>query len=154
MSEHEPPIDPEEESIQNALDTLVQLEEDGTLEDLAQVANIIALASEAVDDDMVQSLMRSTVRAGELFDTAAGEPEALRNLEVLVGALTESAPEPAETPDRVGMVGALRKMRDPDVQRGLGFTLQLLGGLGEQLEDRAERYDFEDQQAALESLDE
>ncbi len=154
MSNEDQSIDPEAESVQNALKTLVELEESGTLDDLAEVANTVSLASEAVDDDMVKSLMRSTVRAGELFDTAAGEPEALRNLEVLTGALTESAPDPAEAPDRVGMVGALRKMRDPDVQRGLGFTLQLLGQIGEQLEARADRYDFEDEQELLDSLDE
>jgi uncharacterized protein YjgD (DUF1641 family) len=153
MSDTEDPIDPEAESVQNALETLVELEETGTLDDLAEAANLVSLAAEAVDDDMVKSTMRAAVRAGELFDTAAGEPEALRNLEVFTAAMTEAAPEPSEPPERVGRFGAIGKMGDPKVQRGLGFTFRLLHEIGDQLEQRAERYDFEAEQAALEDLE-
>jgi uncharacterized protein YjgD (DUF1641 family) len=149
MSETDDPIDPEAESVQNALETLVELEETGTLEDLAEAANLVSLASEAVDDDMVKSTMRAAVRAGELFDTAAGEPEALRNIEVFTAAMTEAAPDPADPPERVGKFGAISKMSDPKIQRGLGFTFRLLHEIGDQLEQRAERYDYE---ADLEAL--
>ena len=149
MSDTDDPIDPEAESVQNALETLVELEETGTLEDLAEAANLVSLASEAVDDDMVKSTMRAAVRAGELFDTAAGEPEALRNIEVFTAAMTEAAPDPAEPPERVGKFGAISKMSDPKIQRGLGFTFRLLHEIGDQLEQRAERYDYE---ADLEAL--
>ena len=136
-------IDPDSEAVQNALETLVELEETGTLDDLAEAANLVSLASEAVDDDMVRSTMRAMVHAGELFDTAAGEPEALRNLEVFTAALSETAPDPSEAPDQVGMVGTLRKMNDPKTKRGMGFMVQLLHELGDQLEKRAHRYDFD-----------
>jgi uncharacterized protein YjgD (DUF1641 family) len=149
MSETDDPIDPEAESVQNALETLVELEETGTLEDLAEAANLVSLASEAVDDDMVKSTMRAAVRAGELFDTAAGEPEALRNIEVFTAAMTEAAPDPADPPERVGKFGAISNMSDPKIQRGLGFTFRLLHEIGDQLEQRAERYDYE---ADLEAL--
>ena len=140
MSDTESPDDAQAASIQSAAETLAELEETGTIDDLAQAANTISLAAEAVDNDMVKSTTRATVRAGELFDTAAGEPAALRNLEVFTAALSETAPDPADPPDRVGMLGAVRRMSDPSVQRGLGFMLRLLGELGDQLEARAERY--------------
>ncbi len=139
----EEPIDPESEAVQNALETLVELEETGTLEDLAAAANLVSLASEAVDDDMVKSTMRAMVHAGELFDTAAGEPEALRNLEMFTAAMSETAPDPAEAPEPVGMVGSLRKLNDPKTKRGMGFMLKLLHELGDQLEQREHRYDFD-----------
>ncbi|MBS3760046.1 DUF1641 domain-containing protein [Halodesulfurarchaeum sp.] len=139
----EEPIDPDSEAVQHALETLVELEETGTLDDLADAANLVSLASEAVDDDMVRSTMRAMVHAGELFDTAAGEPEALRNLEVMTAALSETAPDPATAPDQVGMIGMMRKMNDPKTKRGMGFLVQLLHELGDQLEQRAHRYDFE-----------
>ncbi|MFW5965853.1 MAG: DUF1641 domain-containing protein [Halodesulfurarchaeum sp.] len=153
MSETGDPIDPEAESVQNALETLVELEETGTLDDLAEAANLVSLAAEAVDDDMVKSTMRAAVRAGELFDTAAGEPEALRNIEVFTAAMTEAAPDPAELPERVGKFGAISKMSDPKIQRGLGFTFRLLHEVGDQLEKRAERYDYEDDIEALAESD-
>lgn len=140
MSENEPPTDAQAESIERALETVAELEETGTIDDLAQAARVISLAAEAVDDDMVKSTMRATASAGELFDTAAGEPAALRNLEVLTAALSETASDPTDPPDRVGVFGAARKMGDPSVQRGLGFMLHLLGELGDQLDERADRY--------------
>lgn len=140
MSDTKPAAEGTEESIENVLETLSELEETGTIDDLAQLAKIISLASEAIDDDMIKSTTRATVRAGELFDTAAGEPAALRNLEVLTAALSETASDPTDPPDGVGMIGLLRTLNDPSVQRGLGFALALLGELGDQLEVRAERY--------------
>ncbi|MEF8825761.1 MAG: DUF1641 domain-containing protein [Halapricum sp.] len=140
MSDTETADDMDSESIENVLETLVELEETGTIDDLAQAATTISLASEAIDDDMVQSTTKATVRAGELFDTAASEPAALRNLEVLTAALSETASDPTDPPDKVGVLGLLRKLNDPSVQRGLGFALTLLAELGDQLEVRAERY--------------
>ncbi|QSG09740.1 DUF1641 domain-containing protein [Halapricum desulfuricans] len=140
MSETNPQSHTEDESIENIVDTLTELEETGTIDDLAQVAQTISLASEAIDDDMIKSTTRATVRAGELFDTAAGEPAALRNLEVLTAALSETGSDPTDPPDGAGIVTLLRKLNDPSVQRGLGFALTLLGELGDQLEARADRY--------------
>lgn len=154
MTDTDQPIDLEDEAVQNALETLVELEETGTLEDLAAAANLVSLAGEAVDDDMVQSTMRAAVRAGELFDTAAGEPAALRNLEVFTAAMSEAVPEPDDPPERVGRLGAFGKLGDPKVQRGLGFTFRLLHEVGDQLEKRADRYDYEAEREALADLEE
>ena len=136
-------LDPNAESVQNALETLVELEETGTLDDLAAAANVVSLAAEAVDEDMVRSTTRALVHAGELFDSAAGEPEAIRNLELLTAALSETAADPAAPPEGVGPIGAARKLNDPQVKRGMGFLLTLLAELGDQLDTRARRYDFD-----------
>ncbi|MFB6082088.1 MAG: DUF1641 domain-containing protein [Halanaeroarchaeum sp.] len=126
--------------LETALEKMIVLEQDGTLDDLAEAANTISLAAEALDDDMVSSVVGAAGQAGELLDAAAGEPQALRNLEVLMAALGDAAADPSESPETVGMIGALRKMGDPDVQRGMGFMLRLAGALGENLEARSERY--------------
>ena len=141
MSQTQPELT--DEAVQDALETLIELEETGTLDDLAAAANVVSLAAEAVDEDMVRSTTRALVHAGELFDSAAGEPEAVRNLELLTAALSETAADPADPPEKVGPVGATRKLTDPKVQRGLGFLLTLLAELGEQLDTRARRYDFD-----------
>ncbi|MFB6086210.1 MAG: DUF1641 domain-containing protein [Halodesulfurarchaeum sp.] len=127
--------------LETALEKMIVLEQDGTLDDLTEAANTISLASEALDDDMVSSVVGAAGQAGELLDSAAGEPQALRNLEVLMAALGDAAADPSESPEQVGMIGALRKMGDPDVQRGMGFMLRLAGALGENLEARSEAYD-------------
>lgn len=136
-------LDPNGDSVQNALETLVELEETGTLDDLAAAANVVSLAAEAVDEDMVRSTTRAVVHAGELFDSAAGEPEALQNLELFTAALSETAADPADPPEGVGPIGAARKLNDPDVKRGMGFMIQFLSELGDQLDTRARRYDFD-----------
>jgi uncharacterized protein YjgD (DUF1641 family) len=130
----------ESASLENALGILIELEQSGTLEDIEQAAVTLSLAAEAVDDDIVTSVMRAVVGAGELFDTAAGEEAALRNMEVLVTAMGEAAPDPTEEPEQVGALDMVRRMRDPRAQRGIGFMLDLLTELGDQLEHRAERY--------------
>ncbi|AKH98567.1 DUF1641 domain-containing protein [Halanaeroarchaeum sulfurireducens] len=140
MSENTPDIDAESESIENAMETFIEMEQSGTLNDLAEAANTVSLASEAMDDEMVTSMVAAVSQAAELLDRAAGEPEAVRNIELLMAALGDAADDPSEPPESVGMIGALRKMNDPEVQRGLGFLLQVASALGEQLEDRSDRY--------------
>ncbi|MGM0399422.1 MAG: DUF1641 domain-containing protein [Halobacteriota archaeon] len=141
MTENQTDIDAEAESIENAMNALVELEQSGTLDDLTQAANTVSLASEAMDDEMVVSGVSAVTQAGELLDRAAGEPEAVRNLELLMCALGDAADDPSDPPEAVGMLGMLRKMNDPDVQRGLGFIFQLAGEVGQKLEKRSGRYE-------------
>ncbi|ERG96176.1 hypothetical protein [Haloquadratum walsbyi] len=66
-------LDPNDEAVQDAVETVITLQESGTLDDLAAAANVVSLVSEAVDEDMVQSTTRALVHAGELLDSAAGD---------------------------------------------------------------------------------
>ncbi len=43
-----------------------------------------------------------------------------------------------EPPDRIGMLGLLRALRDPDVQIGLGFVIAIARGIGQDLDRRVE----------------
>jgi uncharacterized protein YjgD (DUF1641 family) len=70
------------------------------------------------------SELKSALESGML------EPRALQALGKVAGALVEVSSEP---PARVGAFGALRALRDDDVQRALGFLLQLAQRFGRAL---------------------
>ena len=54
-----------------AMETVVALQRSGTLDDLAAIADVVALASGALDDEMVETLAARGTALGELADTAA-----------------------------------------------------------------------------------
>jgi uncharacterized protein YjgD (DUF1641 family) len=108
------------------LETLARLQREGTLDTLAEAADAIALATAALDDEMVASLAGTGARLGELADAAADERTAA-GLEDLLTAVREAE---ASEPERVGAIGLLRSTRDPEIQAGLGFLLALARGIG------------------------
>ena len=61
---------------------------------------------------------------GEFADARINAEKATK---CLFAALSKSEPEKAP---RVGLMGALRMMGDPDVQKGLGFLMMLAKNLG------------------------
>ncbi|WP_255198704.1 DUF1641 domain-containing protein [Halorarius litoreus] len=109
-----------------ALGTLVRLQQTGTLDELAQLADGLTLATAALDDEMVQSLARTGSRLGEVVDTAA-EPETARGLQRALSAVGAAEREGAEP---LGAVGLVRALRDEEVRRGMGFLVALARGLG------------------------
>lgn len=111
-------------------DALVHVLEE--LDSTAQLLDLLAFASEALDDEMVVLLARTANQLGELADTAT-EPSAARGLESVLNAVGEAADEP---PEGIGPVGLLRALRDPDVQVGLGYLLAVAGALGRELDRR------------------
>ncbi|MFC6952604.1 DUF1641 domain-containing protein [Halorubellus litoreus] len=115
----------------DAMETVVALQRSGTLDDLAAMADVVALASGALDDEMVETLAARGTALGELADTAA-EPETVRGLETMLEAVGDAADEP---PESVGVVGALRATRDPEVRTGLGFLLAVAKALGASVRD-------------------
>jgi uncharacterized protein YjgD (DUF1641 family) len=115
----------------DAMETVVALQRSGTLDDLAAMADVVALASGALDDEMVETLAARGTALGELADTAA-EPETVRGLETMLEAVGDAADEP---PERVGVVGALRATRDPEVRTGLGYLLAVAKALGANVHD-------------------
>ena len=109
-----------------AMETVVALQRSGTLDDLAAIADVVALASGALDDEMVETLAARGTALGELADTAA-EPETARGLSTMLDAVGDATEEP---PEPVGVVGALRATLDPEVRAGLGFLLAVAKALG------------------------
>jgi uncharacterized protein YjgD (DUF1641 family) len=114
------------DELREALDTLLVLQQTGTLNELAEIAEVASLGTAALDDEMVTSLAGTGAALGEVAQTASDD--ATRNgIETLLASVGEAEQEP---PEQVGAVGLLRGLRDPDVQYGLGYLLALAGAIG------------------------
>jgi len=114
------------DDLREALDTLLELQRSGTLDELAELAEVGSLATAALDDEMVTSLAGTGAALGEVAQTASDDDtrEGIETLLESVGEAEQSSPE------QVGAVGLLRGLREPDVQYGLGYLLALAGALG------------------------
>ncbi|WP_226023814.1 DUF1641 domain-containing protein [Halomicrobium salinisoli] len=124
------------EELQDALESLVALQRTGTLDELIELAEVVSLATAALDDEMVRSLAATGGSLGELAETAADD-DARGGIEALLEGVGEAEREP---PEQVGPVGLVRAVRDPDVQYGLGYLLSLAAALGRaQSADAGER---------------
>jgi uncharacterized protein YjgD (DUF1641 family) len=120
------------DELASALETLVELERSGTLEDLESLAETVSLASGALDDDMVVSLARTGSALGEVADVAA-EPETVRGIQTLLRGVGDAGEGQDElTP--VGAVGLVRALRDPEVKAGMAFLVALARGVGREIE--------------------
>jgi uncharacterized protein YjgD (DUF1641 family) len=106
------------------------------LDDVNELLDVLALATEAADDEMVSSVAGTAGSLGELADEAA-EPETIRGARTLLRALGDAG-DPETTYREVGALGLLRALRDPEVKRGLAFLVALARGIGRELE-RGER---------------
>ncbi|MFC7095790.1 DUF1641 domain-containing protein [Halobaculum marinum] len=114
------------EDLADAMDTLVTLQRSGALDDLAEFAQIGALASSALSDEMVRTLASTGSGLAEVAQTAS-EDDTRAGVERLldgVGAAEESEAE------RVGPLGMARALRDPEVQYGLGYLLTVAKAVG------------------------
>lgn len=107
------------------------------LDEINDLLDILALGSSAVDDEMVVMLAETANNIGTLADTAT-EPETVRGLESVLHAVGDAAGDLDEPPERVGMLGLLKAMRDPEVQTGLGFIIAIAKGIGHDLDRRVE----------------
>lgn len=109
------------DELRDALETLLVLQKSGTLDELAKLAEVGSLATAALDDEMVTSMAGTGAALGEVAQTAADD-DTRDGIETLLESVGEAERESAE---RVGPVGLLRGLRDPDVQYGLGYLLAL-----------------------------
>ncbi|WP_372912095.1 DUF1641 domain-containing protein [Salinigranum sp.] len=111
-----------------SLETLVELQRAGTLDELVGFVDALSLLTAALEDDMVVELARTGSRLGEVADETA-DPDAVKGLTRFVRAVGEAE---AEGSDPVGPVGLVRATRDPEVQAGLGHLLALARAVGRQ----------------------
>jgi uncharacterized protein YjgD (DUF1641 family) len=118
------------ESLGEALETLAALEDRGTLDDLVELAAVVSLLRDALDDDMAVSLASTGASLGELADSAA-EADTRDGLESVLGAVGDA--QSGDVP-RVGTLGLLRATRDEEVQAGLGYLVVLARALGRRTE--------------------
>ncbi|WP_096394073.1 DUF1641 domain-containing protein [Halorubrum trapanicum] len=120
------------DELRAALDTLLELQRSGTLDELAEIAEVGSLATAALDDEMVRSLAGTGAALGEVAQTAADD-DARDGVETLLKGVGEAE---SESPERVGAVGLLRGVRDPEVQYGLGYLLAVAGAIGRERSGR------------------
>ncbi|WP_439028138.1 DUF1641 domain-containing protein [Haloarchaeobius sp. DT45] len=116
----------EGEDLAAAVETISELQRNGTLDDLAALADLLALMNGAVDDEMVMRLAKTGSSLGALADTAA-EPDTVRGLERMLHAVGDASVEESEP---VGVIGLAKATRDPEVKEGLGYLLNLAKALG------------------------
>ncbi|WP_424013971.1 DUF1641 domain-containing protein [Halorubrum xinjiangense] len=114
------------DELRAALDTLLELQRSGTLDELSEIAEVGSLATAALDDEMVTSLAGTGAALGEVAQTAADD-DTRDGVETLLKGVGEAESEP---PERVGPVGLLRGARDPEVQYGLGYLLAVASAIG------------------------
>jgi uncharacterized protein YjgD (DUF1641 family) len=114
------------DELREALDTLVTLQRSGTLDELAEIAEVGSLATAALDDEMVTSLAGTGAALGEVAQTAADDDarDGVKAMLEGVGAAHRSDPEP------VGALGLARSIRDPEIQYGLGYVLAISKAIG------------------------
>ena len=118
------------EDVADGLETVARLQRTGTLDDLAQLAELASLGTSAMDDEMVESITATGGRLAEVADTAADDDVA-GGLENLLAAVGEAD---TDEPNRVGAVGLVKAIRDPEVQAGLGVLVSVAKALGAQTE--------------------
>jgi len=114
------------ESLGEALETLAVLQEQGTLDDLVELAEVVSLLTDALDDDMAVSLAGTGASLGELADSAA-QGDTRDGLSTVFGAVGDAQ---SEDVSRVGTLGLVRATRDEEVQAGLGYLVVLARALG------------------------
>ncbi|WP_256295716.1 DUF1641 domain-containing protein [Haloarchaeobius salinus] len=114
------------DDLADAMATVAELQRNGTLDDLAALSDLLALANGALDDEMVMRLASTSSGLGELADTAA-EPETVRGLERILEAVGDAS---AEEPEPVGALGLVKATRDPEVKEGLGHLVAIARALG------------------------
>ncbi len=114
------------ESLGEALESLATLQEQGTLDDLVELAAVVSLLRDALDDDMAVSLAKTGASLGEIADSTA-EADTRDGLESVLGAVGDA--QSAEV-SRVGTLGLVRATRDEEVQTGLGYLVVLARALG------------------------
>ena len=92
-----------------------------------------------------KAVMRSVALAEAALDPIKNiEPDRIpkirHNIVHLIGPLLEALAKtsPKDAP-KVGMMGALKYLNDPGVQKGLGFILNLAKNLGQAMEDYQEK---------------
>jgi uncharacterized protein YjgD (DUF1641 family) len=111
-----------------ALETLVELQRTGTLADLAALADVVSLASGALEDDMVAELAATGSALGEVADEAS-DPDTVRGLTVLLRAVGQAS-DPDDPPEPIGVRELLRALRDGDVRAGVGYVVSIAKSVG------------------------
>lgn len=112
---------------------------DAVLEGFADLRGVADNASGELDLASIVEDLRTVVGAlpnfvpvvAELAESSLVQPAAVARLGLVSDALADGlASEPVEV---TGLLSLRRQLKDPDIQRGLGFTLGILKSIGAEL---------------------
>lgn len=110
------------ESLARALKLLSRMEREGTLEELASVLALLKLLKDALTDDMVIGLAQRVQHVAAV----AADPGVAALADRLAPALRAAEAGAAAASEPPSLMDLWRKMRDPQVRRGLAYTLELV----------------------------
>ncbi len=109
-----------------AVEQIAVLQRTGTLDRLVAVADAVALLTDAMDDEMVETVASTGTALGELADTATDD-EVSHGLARMLHGVGEAG---AGEADPVGPLGLLSALRDPEVKAGMGYLVAIARGIG------------------------
>ncbi|MFA9518405.1 DUF1641 domain-containing protein [Halopenitus sp. H-Gu1] len=115
------------EELRDALETVVELQQSGTLSELSELAEVVSLATAALDDEMVTSIAGTGSGLAEVAQTA-GEEDTREGIETLLDGVATAE---GEQPEAAGTLDLLRAIRDPEVQYGLGYMISIARAIGQ-----------------------
>ena len=114
------------DDLADAVERVATLQRSGTLDRLTEIADAVALLTDAMDDEMVETVAATGTSMGEIADTAADD-EVHRGLVRMLEGVGAAGAEEAEPIGPVGLLGALR---DPEVKAGMGYLVAVARGIG------------------------
>jgi hypothetical protein len=82
---------------------------------------------------LIPTLADASPTINRVLDSPIVDPEPIAVLSDAAQALVVGLQAARANQTRVGLGGALRSMRDPDVQRGMGFLIEVAKAFGRQL---------------------
>ena len=118
------------DAIISAMDKLIYLENSGVLDELVEMSGAVLairkLPEEFLDEDVREVVTKNLEM---LLTVALSVDEGMiKRVEKLVEAFKK-----AKDFEPVGVTGALKSLRDPDVQNALGFLLAFAKNLGQSI---------------------
>ncbi|AIG97376.1 DUF1641 domain-containing protein [Archaeoglobus fulgidus] len=117
-----------QEHLIEAIDKLVWLEKSGNLDALLGFSALIKIVQDSISDAVVERNMEMLSNIG-LISTKFTSDRAL----VLLNALGDAICRCEKEPEPVGMVGLMKALREPEVQKALGMLLNIARELGKNI---------------------
>ncbi len=124
-------------ALEEALDILVQMHQDGTLEFLKEASHVFSDATAYLTDPRLLKIFANISYFLHILELL--EPTIIT---VMFNNFTrelgkEFTPELMQNPPRMGPMGFVKALSDPDVQHGLGFLFLFLKVLGRAFQQSA-----------------
>jgi uncharacterized protein YjgD (DUF1641 family) len=124
-------VEQNSEEMSEALVKVAELERNGTLDELVEIADALTVLSSALDDEMVMSVAKTGGALGEVADSASDE-DTVRTLESAMDSVSRAKRES----EPMGLIGAVRASRSQEFRRSLGFLISVARNLGEELDEK------------------